>query len=132
MIQFRMDARLLKNHCCGSSILLPRQSPLGISVGQHYRPTGIWPATFVCIQHERSFVGSVADICRSDIEIPDPGSHQPKVLWEVECKCDHEGCARSTSIFVLCLADTPGVDIALGVLHANPIIACTSEITTLE
>ncbi|SRR6266700_915779 len=129
MIHFRIDAFLLGNPCCGggSPILLPRQSSLGTYEGQHYQPTCAWPATFVCIQHERSFEVPIADIYRSDTEIPAPSSHQSKILWETECKCDRAGCSRSATIYAWCFADKVEVEIALGVLRANPRIVCTSD-----
>ena len=41
-------------HLC--HIPLPHQSPLGIYEGPLYRPTGEWPAIFLCLLHGRTSV----------------------------------------------------------------------------
>ena len=47
---------------CGHSILLPRQSPLGIFQGLESHPTGEWPAIFLCSFCGQFFVCSHEDV----------------------------------------------------------------------
>jgi hypothetical protein len=83
---------------CGDSILLPRQSPLGIYEGQHYRQSVDWPIAFLCRRHERLCEGLPDMIHQEAFARPSPP--QPHfALWEIDCVCGQPNCGLPTTIY---------------------------------
>lgn len=88
--------------CSGrEQIVLPRQTPLGISAGQQYLPTPMWPAVFWCPQHALLFSHSAeTDLPQSDeVQVLDPNAPHA-VLWEVAFERDHKNCGRHHTIWL--------------------------------
>jgi len=102
------------------NIPLPRQSPLGIYEGQHYRTTGEWPATFLCLRHGLSFACSPHNI-RLEVEMMGLNHSVPQ-LWRIECECAHENCGKPHSIYTARAPDW--TTIVARILKTNPIVPC--------
>ncbi len=102
---------------------LPRQSPLGDVAGSEYRPTGQWPATFLCIRHGHASVRQAKDVGpaleaqSSNLPIPS--------LWEIECVCGHENCGMEHIIYVYKQQDWESI--LRGISHWNPEVTCGSH-----
>jgi len=123
MMEFRMDAAFLQCPYCQETILLPRQSPLGIYVGLEYRATPVWPLALVCIRSEQWFEGKVAMIRQASQEIADQDRHSP-VLWEIDCGCDRENCPNTHAIYAWYHGDAEESETKRGIMRANPKIFC--------
>lgn len=86
---------------CGHPIVLPRQGPLGIYEGLHYRPTeGVWPVRFLCIncgQVTPALTGIFERIHPSKL----PAQNLPRnlSLWKIDCECAHSNCGSQRTIY---------------------------------
>ena len=86
--------------CSGKEqIVLPRQSPLGISEGQQYLTTPFWPAVFVCFQHAQLFSHPHAKPHLENLQVLAPNS-PPSAVWEIAFRCDRENCGRQHRIWL--------------------------------
>lgn len=102
------------------SIPLPHQSPLGIYEDQKYRPTGTWPATFLCLRHGISGLHSAQDI-RLDTLLSPPGEGLP-TSWEIEVSCAHENCGKVHTIYTARMPSFP--ELADRLMRITPAIHC--------
>lgn len=102
------------------NIPLPHQSPLGIYEGQRYRPTGEWPATFLCLRHGRSFE-CFPDSVHLEAETRVPNQPVPP-LWRIGCVCGHENCGRQHAIYTARMPS--GLEIVRRILITNPNVPC--------
>src|ERR1017187_9673367 len=99
---------------CADSILLPRQSLLGIYEGQHYQRNPLnWPIAFLCRRHERLCEGHPDMIHQEAFARPAPP--QPHfALWQIDCVCGQPNCGLPTTIYTHYLpADTQGSIVSL-------------------
>jgi len=86
----QLDCLLNSEKC---RIFLPLESPLGTYEGQQYRPTGIWPAKFLCLRHARLTLRGEGDV---DLDIAaGPLEH----FYEIEVVCGEENCGRPYQFF---------------------------------
>jgi hypothetical protein len=83
---------------CGEQIVLPRQTPLGISGDRHYQPMNGWPLTYLCPYCGRLSEHSPHTVQRVGVEamVPSPYS---ETLWSVEFECAHENCGTRHAIY---------------------------------
>ena len=125
MLQYR-DAYRFPCPLCGVSIVLPRQSPLGIFLGQQCQPTVEWPIKLLCILHGRVCVCSADNFHRDVAELPGQ-DQQMASLWQIDCACGHESCRRHSSIYTWWPGNVVSSDIVNAAIAAVPTIACTPE-----
>lgn len=104
-------------------IPLPLQSPLGRYEDQQYRPTGEWPATFLCLRHGQLSVDSPASI-HPEIEPRVQGQPVPP-MWMIEAECAHENCGKLHTIYTARAPDRETVLKQIGRL--NPAIPCRNH-----
>jgi hypothetical protein len=102
---------------------LPRRGPLGDVVASEYRPTGEWPATFLCVRHGRACVRLAAHVSRG-VEAQHPGLPVPS-LWRIKCVCGHEDCGMEHVIYVYKQQDWESI--LRGISQWNPEITCGSH-----
>lgn len=89
---------------CLGRIVLPRRSLLGEYEGEVYQPTGAWPLTIVCTRTgQMSGVG--ADAIRLEIEEAKDLLSPEVVLWQIEARCDREGCGCRTTRYACASAN---------------------------
>jgi len=100
-------------------IFLPPQSLLGIYEGLRYRPTGMWPASFLCLRHGRSFLRGSDDV--------HPGIEYSPIphLYEVEAGCGQENCERQHTLFAA--REASSTDARDRVLGNKPAIVCNGH-----
>jgi hypothetical protein len=114
--QFRCDG-------AEHTFVLPRQSPLGISVGERYQPTDIWPIDFLCLQH-----GHVCRVGREAILLDSVAALAPGLreayLWEIEYECARENCGQHRTIYTRYSADGMPSDVLGAALNAKVAILC--------
>jgi hypothetical protein len=106
------------------TFVLPRQSPLGKSVGEQYQPTGIWPIDFLCLPH-----GHVCRVGREAIRLEGvaalaPGLHEG-VLWEIEYECARQNCGQRQTIYTRYSAVGAQSDVIRAVLGTRARILCS-------
>src|ERR1700693_5395181 len=109
MTQYR-DAYRFPCPLCGVSIVLPRQTHIGIFLGQQCQPMGKWPIELLCIPHGRVCECSGERLRRGLEPLPDQ-SQQMAALWWIDCECDQEGCERHSSIYTWWLESAAPSDI---------------------
>lgn len=102
------------------SIPLPLETPLGRYEGQQYQPTGIWPATFLCLRHGTSGLYSSQDV-HLNIEPVSPEGDLP-VFWTIEATCDHENCGRMHTIYTARMPSFP--ELIDRLVRTTPAIPC--------
>jgi hypothetical protein len=108
---------------CEHTFVLPRQSPLGISDGEQYRPMGIWPIDFLCLPH-----GHVCRVGREAILLDSVAALAPGLreasLWQIEYECARQNCGQHQTIYTRYLTDAHPLDVIKIVLDANARIVC--------
>jgi hypothetical protein len=125
MLRYR-DAYSFPCPLCGVTIALPRQSPLGIFLGQQCQPTDEWPIKLLCIPHERVCDKPGEGFHRGFVE--QPNQNQPLAcLWRIDCECAHENCKRHSSIYTWWPELAEEHSIVDKLLQANVKIACDSN-----
>jgi hypothetical protein len=95
-----MMQRLFVLHCpgCQETIVLPRRSLLGTCGHLQYRPTDIWPLTYLC-----QYCGLVSElqaeaIRLESVEAPDQSQHSES-LWSFEFSCGRANYERHLTIY---------------------------------
>jgi hypothetical protein len=101
------------------NVLLPHQSPLGISEDQRYQPTDEWPARFLCLRHGHTSVRHPDNI---QLEAAALDPEEPPLLWRIVCKCARENCGRGHVLYVHRMPNLP--TIKRRILKINPFVPC--------
>src|ERR1700693_3176769 len=111
---------------CGSRIVLPRQSPLGIYETLEYRDMGAWPITLLCIDFvqlcERSF-----DTVQDDYLPPPDQSVELAVLWEITCECAQQNCGLLRAIYTYWTASTINTEIRQRLAQVERTLPCAAH-----
>jgi len=111
---------------CGESIVLPRQSPLGMYESQQYLPSPMWPIAFLCNRHAQVCECSAATIDLDPVQRPNQS--QPGIsLWEIEVECAHSNCGLPHYIYAKYRPDKTAQDVVERLLKANPRIRCSGN-----
>ena len=123
MIVDRFVCRFL---CYGSehTFVLPPQSPLGISVGEQYRPTDTWPIDFLCLPHGHVCRVGREAIRLEGVEVLAQGLHEAS-LWQIEYECARQNCGQRQTIYTRYSAVGTQSDVLGAVFETRAKILCS-------
>lgn len=108
------------------TIVLPRQSPLGIFGGSVRQPMGKWPASFLCI-----YCGHLYEYSPSDVQHPFQGKLDQDLLrpdlWQADYVCGHENCGKTRKVYFSYEAGAPEADVEVRIAHIAAIFPCSED-----
>jgi hypothetical protein len=121
----------LEGHDPNEQIVLPHQSLLGIFEGLYDQPTGYWPITFLCLQHEHVFERSADTVQYGPVAGPGRRT-RPTPIWVIDCGCAQGNCAAKKKVYAF--GDEPRTDnqIKLCLLNAKPLFQCQGHQFVLD
>lgn len=106
----------VRGHC---RIFLPPQSPLGTYKDPQGQPSGMWPASFLCLRHGHLSIRNSNSV-RLDIgDSPIPN------FFRIEAECGLESCAKLHTLFAAGAPDSK--DVIGRILSDRPAIACNGH-----
>lgn len=126
---------VLRSRCpaCGISITLPRSSSLGYYRYPEFEKSSEWPIWLLCDWldpsdgHPQLRKWDDPDFKLEKIPSELTPEAQRASLWQVDCKCAHEGCENRHRIYMWYLA-TATLETITGFLsRAYPKLACAED-----
>lgn len=106
------------------TFVLPRQSPLGIYVGEQYQPKGIWPIDFLCLPHGHMCRVGEETIHLESVETLGQGLREAS-LWRIEYECARQNCGQRRTIYTRYSAAGAQSDVLRAALGTRAKIPCS-------
>ena len=107
---------------CGESIILPRQSPLGVYGGVACEPSGRWPLKFLCTARGLFCEVPSAAIRRGTTPMWSIDQHAGS-FWEIECPCSQKNCGRHHAIYTKFSGNATEREVVVAAVRASNAIS---------